>query len=229
MHIRRKILMGAFALALPAGTLVVLSPAAFAKAAPNPVTCTGFGGTVTFGTPLTTPGVATSSKAAVNTTITGSSFTCSGGIAPNTGGPGNDGASLTVLGAKNVKLAKTDPRYNKTAGIKYVTGTWSEFAASAGTFKKALKTITFTIAGHAELFKTKGASLVIGAPCTGEVGFKLSGQIKAAPFADKTATVTACLGGDSGGTSTGNFGADYSTAQGVVTATIDPALSTAVL
>jgi hypothetical protein len=240
MHIRHKILMGVFALALPMGTMVGLSPAAFAKVVPNPVHCTGFSGTVTFGTPLATEGVLTTSKTAINTTITGSSFTCSGGIAPNTGGPSNDGASLTVTGAKNVKnsdysksackLAPTNP----TVCDKYVTGTWGEFVASAATFKKSLKTINFSIAGHLEVFKNKGASLVLFGVCGGGVGFTLSGQVKAAPYADKTASVTACLSTDSGvgfpdSTATGNFGGDYNTADGVVTAQIDPSLSVATL
>jgi hypothetical protein len=213
--------MGIFALALPVGTIAVLSPAAVAKAVQNPISCSSFSGTVTFGTPLTTAGVPTTSKTAINTVISGGTFTCTGGI------PGNDGTRLIVLGAKNTKLAKTDSRYNKAAGIKYVTGTWSEFTASAKTFKKSLKQINFTIGGQPVQFKTKGASLVLFGVCGGDAGFKLSGQVKSGTYADKTASVTACLHNDNGGTSTNNFGADYTQAQGMTSAVIDSSVSVA--
>jgi hypothetical protein len=226
---RRKILMGVLALALPVGTIAATQTTAFAKTVPNPVTCAGFSGTVTFGTPLTNAGVATSAKTANATTVSGGTFSCSGGIAPNTGGSGNDGAGLSIAGGKNVKLLKTDPRYNKTLGIKYVVGTWNEFAGSGGSLAKSLKVINFTIAGHATQFKAKSAHIVLFGVCGSDVGFTILGQVKAAPFADKTASVTACLGGDGGGTATGNFGADYTNAQGVTFATIDPAVSTATL
>lgn len=220
---RRKILMGVLALALPAGTLAGLSSAAVAGGAQNPITCTGVGGgggVVTFGTPLSTPGVATSSKTAVNTTISGSSFTCNG-MASHTG-------TLTLTGGKNAKLAKTDPRYNKTAGIKYVTGQWAEFAKAGGSLKKSLKQIVFTVGGQSVTFKSKSASLVLFGVCGSDVGFTITGQVKGT-YADNTATVTSCLLGDSGGTSTGNFGSDYQHAEGVVTATIDPTTSKATI
>src|SRR5271169_6537780 len=124
---RRKLLMGVLALALPAGTLAAFSPGASAATPQNPILCLGHvgpGGVVTFGTPLTIAGVPTSSKTGNATTISASTFNCGGGIANGT----DTGSTLT--GGKNAKLLKTDPRYNKTAGIKYVTGTWSEFAAA---------------------------------------------------------------------------------------------------
>src|ERR1700687_5805179 len=60
-HMRRKILMGVLALALPVGTIAGLSPSAFAGAPDAPISCTGFGGTVTFGggAGLTQAGTAT--------------------------------------------------------------------------------------------------------------------------------------------------------------------------
>jgi len=223
---RRKILMGVLALALPVGTMAALSSAASAKPpAGTPVTCTGVGGgggVVTFGTPLTVAGVATSSKTGNATTISGSTFTCSGpGIGPLSGHTG----LITLTGGKNAKLAKTDPRYNKTAGIKYVTGTWSEFTAAGG----SLKQIVFTVGGQSVLFKSKSASLVLFGACGGDVGFNVSGQVKSGTYADKTASVLTCLGTDAGPGASGNFGGDYGHANGVNTANIDPSVSKAVV
>jgi len=229
---RRKILMGVFALALPVGSLAVLTSAASAKSPPNPVNCTGLNGTVTFAGALTNEGVATSAKVGGNTNVTGSvNFTCSGGTAPNTGGPSSiTGGALTITGGKNGKLPKTDPRYNKTTGVKYLADSWAGFTAAAGSLKKSIKSINFTVAGSAEQFKTKSAA---GTACAGgEVGFQINGQVKSAPFADKTATIIACLGTDKrADNSTGNFGADVGSdaGGGVVSAQIDAATSTASL
>jgi hypothetical protein len=218
-------LMGVFALALPLGTMAVLSPAALAKALPNPISCTNFGGTVTFGTPITKAGVPTASKLALNTTISGGVFNC----APGTGN-GHNG-TITILGQKNTKLAKTDPRYNKTLGIKYVTGSQAEFIAAGGTLKKTLKVVNFTVNGNPVQFKTKSAVEVIGgATCPGEVGFVISGQVKLPPYNTKAASITACLGQDSGPGTVNSFGVDlFSPTAKMVTATIDPALSKATL
>jgi hypothetical protein len=84
--------MGALAFALPIGTIAVFSPSAFAKALPNPITCTNFGGTVTFGTPITKAGVPTASKLALNTTISGGVFNCTPGSGNGHNGP------ITILG-----------------------------------------------------------------------------------------------------------------------------------
>ena len=211
---RRKILMGVLALALPAGTVLATQAVASAKGAPGtPISCTGFSGTVTFGAPLTTAGVATSSKTAGATTVSGTGGNCSGHGLTVPGG-------LNIAGGKNNKLAKTDPRYNKTAGIKYVTGEWSEFAASGGTLAKSVKTINFSIGGTPVSFKAKSASEVIGGACGSAVGFQINGQVKSGTYNTKSATILACLTGDGGGSASGNFGADYNTAQGVTFATI---------
>jgi hypothetical protein len=229
---RRKILMGVLALALPVGSLAVFSGAASAKSPPNPVSCSGINGTVTFAGPLTNEGVATSAKVGGNTTVSGSvAFTCSGGTAPNTGGSASiTGGGLTITGGKNAKLAKSDPRYNKTTGVKYDANSWAGFTAAAGSLKKSIKSINFTIAGSAEQFKTKSAS---GTACAGgEVGFVINGQVKLAPFADKSAVITACLGTDKrADNSTGNFGADVGSdaGGGVVSAQIDTVNSSATL
>ena len=108
--LRRKILIGALAFALPAGSIAVLSSAASAKTVQNPISCSGFSARVNFGSPITTAGVATSAKKANNTTITGGSFTCTGGKAGHAG-------TIVDSGGKNAKLSKSDPRYNKATGV----------------------------------------------------------------------------------------------------------------
>ncbi len=226
---RRKILMGVFALALPLGTLAAFSSAASAKKPPpNPITCTHFGSTITFGTPLSTPGVATSSKLANATTVAGGSFDCGGGISNASFG------NLTIPGGKNPKLSKSDPRYNKATGVKYVAGTKASFVSGgAKSLKKSLKIINFTVNGHATQFKTKGnPAEVIGGACPAEVGFRITGQVKTGFYDTKSAVLLVCIGGDTGPGTTGSFGVDILTnsqTQQIVTASIDPAEGTATL
>jgi len=219
---RRKILMGVLALALPIGTVAGLSSVASAGAPQNPIACTGFTGTVTFGSPLSTAGIATTAKDGNPTLITGGSFNCAGGKSGHAG-------TITDAGGKNVKLAKTDPRYNKTTGVKYTEGTWSSFTSAGGSLKKTLKVINLTIGGAAVQFKTKSASEVLFGSCGSDVGFNISGQVKSGTYADKTASVLACLGTDFGPGATGNFGSDYNHAQGVDGAHIDAGPSKATL
>jgi len=221
--------MGVLALALPVGTIAALSPVASAKKAPpNPISCSNFGSTITFGTPLSTPGVATSAKLANATNVVGGSFNCTPGTNNATFG------NLSIAGGKNPKLSKSDPRYNKTAGIKYVAGTKASFVSGgAKSLKKSLKIINFTVNGHATQFKTKGnPSEVIGGACPGEVGFVISGQVKTGFYDTKTAQLTVCLGADTGPGTTGSFGVDILTnsqTQQIVNASIDPAHSKATL
>jgi hypothetical protein len=219
---RRKILMGVLALALPIGTVAGLSSVASAGAPQNPISCTGFTGTVTFGSPLSTAGIATTAKVGNPTLITGGSFTCAGGKAGHAG-------TISDAGGKNVKLSKSDPRYNKAAGIKYTEGTWASFTTAGGSLKKTLKVINFTIGGAAVQFKTKSASEVLFGACGSDVGFKIGGQVKSGTYIDKTATVLACLGSDFGPGASGSFGGDYNHAQGVDGANIDGSVSNATL
>ena len=224
MH--RKLIMGALALALPIGTIASLNAPAFAKKPPpNPISCTGFGAIVTFGNPISKSGVATSAKKANNTSIGASSFNCGGG----TGNAHN--SAITITGGKNTKLAKTDPRYNKTTGVKYVTGTQAAFEASGGSLKKTLKQVSFVINGQSVLFKTKGASEVIGGTtCPGAVGFVISGQVKSGTYLTKTASITACLNHDTGPGTTNSFGVDlFSNTAVIDTAILDATSSKATL
>jgi hypothetical protein len=232
---RRKILMGVLALALPVGTITALTSVAQAKAVTNPVTCTGFSGTVTFATPISASGQVTTSSKSGPVSVSGGSFTCSGGIAPNTGGAGNDGAGLSIAGGKNQK----NPNYSKTSCKaspantnvcdKYVTGSQAEFTAAGGSLAKSVKTIGFTIAGLPASFKAKTSAEDVGGPCGGDVGFTIGGQVKGA-FGTKNASVTACLGHDTGPGTTNSFGVDlFSPTATIVTADIDATVSMATL
>lgn len=226
MHTHRKILMGVFALALPLGTMVVLSPTALAKKPPpNPIICDSFGATVTFQAPISKPGVATAAKIAAPTLISAPVLNCGGGTAN-----GHAGA-LTVPGAKNPKLAKTDPRYVKGSPVKYAAGTQGTFVSGgAKLIKKGLKVINFTINSQPTQFKMKTATEVVGGACPGEVGFVLAGQVKVGTYNTKEAEITACLGQDSGAGTVNSFGVDlFSPTATINTAQIDPANSEATL
>jgi hypothetical protein len=235
VHIRRKILMGALALALPVGTITALSSAAQAKQVVNPVTCAGFSGTVTFATPISASGTLTTVSKSNPTTVSAGTFNCTGGIAPNTGGSGTDGSGLSIKGGKNAKNAsysksacKANPG-NTTDCDKYVTGSQAEFTAAGGSLSKSLKTIPFTIGGQPATFKAKSAVEEIGGPCVGDVGFQISGQVKGA-YGTKSATVLACLGHDTGPGTTNSFGVDlFSPTATIVTADIDASVSNATL
>jgi len=216
---RRKILMGVLALALPAGTLAITSSAAFAKKPPpNPIVCSGLSGTVTFGSVgLSTNGATTSlKKGGNNTTVTGGTFSCAGGGSGTT-------PTLTIPNGKNTKISK---------GV-YSTGTWAAFISAGGSLKKDLKTIGFTINGGGDTFKSKASVEVFGAPCgttpVSEVGFQISGQVTG-QYDTKTATVLACLGTDTGPGTSGSFGTDFG-ASGltVLTSGLDTVTSTATL
>jgi hypothetical protein len=230
-NMRRKILMGVFALALPVGTLAAFSPTASAKSPQNEIICAGVGGggggVVTFGTPITASGVPTASKTGNPTTISGGNFNCGNGV--------NNASDVgsTIAGGKNAKNAS----YNKKTCAsspspsvcdKYVEGTQAEFEAAGGSLKKGLRTINFTINGNPVLFQAKSAAEDVGGPCGGDVGFTISGQVKSGFYAWKTATVTACLGHDTGPGTTNSFGVDlFSPTAQIVTAQIDPATSSA--
>lgn len=226
---RRKVMMGALALALPVGTIAAFSPSAVAvKPPPNPISCSNFGSTITFGTPLSTPGVATTAKVANATSVTGGSFNCTPGTNNATFG------NLSIAGGKNTKLAKTDPALQQDNRREVRRGTKSSFVSGgAKSLKKSLKIINFMVNGHATQFKTKGnPAEVIGGACPGEVGFVIGGQVKTGFYLTKTAKLTVCLGADTGFGTTNSFGVDILTnspTQQIVTASIDPAHSTAVL
>ena len=227
---RRKILMGVLALALPVGTVAAVSSPAFAGGkVDNPTHCAGFTGTVTFNPPLTPNGVVTTSNKGNATTVTTGSFTCTPG-----GTASVIGNTLAIVGAKNTKNPNFNKKSCKAAPTntsvcdKYVEGTWAEFTSAGGSLKKSLKTIPFTLG----TFSAKSSSLVLpgGACGSGGVGFNITGQVKSGTYYNKhSAAVLACLTTDTHSPSgSGTFIGDYGVYNGVATAQIGGA-SNAVL
>ncbi|HTT86334.1 MAG TPA: hypothetical protein VMF60_03105, partial [Acidimicrobiales bacterium] len=118
---RRKILMGVIALALPAGLLAGTTSVASAMTPTNSIVCTGFGATITFhspyvftktsGTHSNVQGVATTAKLGGTTTVVGVPFSCSGGTSNAPLTTNNTFNNLTIAASKNSKLSHTDFRY----------------------------------------------------------------------------------------------------------------------
>ena len=240
--------MGLTALTLPLGAVAALGTPALAKApSPNPIVCSGFGATITFHTPYeftkslaghsNVQGTATSSKLGGTTSVVGTAFNCGGGTGNGTF------SNITITPGKNDKLAKTDSRYNKTTGVKYVEGDAAGFfTGGAKSLKKSLKSITFHINGHTTAFKQSGTpTLVTGnAPCPGEVGYVIHGKVSQGGldyYYDKTAVLNVCLGTDSGTGTHANFLGDllgmkngtWPSSVTVTGAVIDPTNSNATL
>jgi hypothetical protein len=236
---RRKILMGVLALALPTGTvLATQSLASAGGSTPNPVNCSSFNATVTFATPISKNGTFTKSSKSGPTVVSGGSFSCSGGTAPNTGGAGSlSGGTLSIKGGKNAKntsYSKTSCKANPSDPSvcdKYVTGSQAEFTAAGPTLAKSVKKINLIIGGAAVQFKVTGSNEVVGGACAGDVGFDLLGSVAKGNYIDKTdAHILACLGHDTGPGTTNSFGVDlFSPTAQIVTANIDPSVSLAKL
>jgi hypothetical protein len=146
---RRKILMGVFALALPIGTIVGLTTAASAAKVTgtgNP-TCS-FGGTISFNPPLTKAGSTSIKKE--TTTVVASLGSCSGGS------PAAPAGSTTAV----------KPIKSKTAKGK-VGGSCGSFTTSSST---AVVKVTIKWPGEKPTkFSINGLSPAINGE--GEVGF----------------------------------------------------------
>jgi len=225
---RRKILMGVAALALPLGTLVGLQTSATAGSPlpPDPpLNCTA-GGPVTFAAPgLSSSGSATTAPKSTTTATVNFGGGCSGSLTVNISskntkckGAGNPTAACT--GAKGQK------EYDSESGFA-MTGT--------SAIAKSLKKLTFTINGITYQTKTTSANAISCSDTSNppggnptETGFQVNGLVKK-PKQDKgqTTQVNACLGADSGPGTSGNFTIDLGTGNGTIaTATIDPITST---
>jgi len=224
---RRKILMGVLAVALPTGLLAVTQGAAVAKPSPNPISCSNISATLVFAGAETTEGVPTTSHTASgSTSVTSSTFSCS----PGSGSTG----TLSIPGGKNLKNSKYSKSAcsaaptNTTVCDKFVQDSWAEFQAAGGSLKKSLKTISVTVNGNSDTLKVKSSSEVVGSPCGGgEVGFQISGE-DLGHYYDKTASLLVCLGSDTRADhSTGFFTTDFLTDNGggVISANIDPTTS----
>ncbi len=228
---RSKILMGVLALALPIGSVAALQTAASAKPAPDPTSCHGLSGSINFGDAVSKDGNAlvTAKKGdAGTTTVSVGTFTCSAGA----------GSSPTLTVASTGKNTEVQKKPTK----EYVIGTWTEFTGSSGSIKKSLKSITFTIDGSPNTWKTKGGGLTFTG-CPSEIGYALTGQVKGT-YDTKTASITVCLGTTHrANATTGSFITDYNTYNGspagngnpgsatggIASVSFDPSDSTAVL
>jgi hypothetical protein len=225
---RRKIVMGILALALPVGSLFALQTAASAKTPvpPDPARNCTVSGTVTFAAPgLSKQGTVTTNK--TSTATAASHF-----------GGGCTGPTLTVnISTKNTKCKGANDPAGTACMAKHtdVYDTESSFAtAGVVSIAKSLKKLSFTLDGVTYGTKTTGAVAVsctspvpIGGFTT-ETGFKISGVVKT-PKNDKgqVTTLKACLGADTDASGTGNFTIDLGSGVGTIpSASIDGNTST---
>jgi hypothetical protein len=234
----RKLLFGAAALILPAATLgVVASTAgtAFAGSGPNgpTVTCSIHDSTVTFAPPGLSKNGSENTSKTDTTTTNPSSLECG-----STGGSGTlPGQTITSKATKCKGAGDPDPAC--TVKGDYAYDSTAQFAAAGTTtLEKALKKVSITVSGGTigtttfSLKTTGGSEIVEKAPCaSNEVGFELTGDVKGPKSPDNykggTSTLVACLLGDTGPGTTGNFAHDIITGTGTIaTASLDPATST---
>jgi hypothetical protein len=226
MRKRSRWVLSVATLMLPVASMAVLSqPAVAKKPPPNPVHCTGVSATIDFALPgLSFAGQTESTKTPTTVTVTGNpGGTCTGGTAPNTGG-------AVSIGTITISTKPTPVKHVKPKRYSY--DTCSSFTATASKLKKEIKKISFTIGGSPVLFQTKSTSILT----TPEVGFQLNGIVKKGNYSDKTATIQAYVGSDSGTNTTGNFGNDIVTCSStgaagiaITSAQIDPTYSNATL
>jgi len=230
---RRKILMGILAIALPIGTVAAVQSTAFAKTKPPadpPRTCT-VSGSVAFQAPGLSKTGSVSSTAKTSVTTASSSF--GGGCTGSTG-------SLNIT-SKNTKCKGADDPTGTACAVKktYSFDTEASFASTGtSSILKSLKKLNFTLDGVAYQTKATAASSI---GCTDsvsppggipqEVGFQITGTVKG-PKQDKgqTAVLSVCLGTDSGPGTTGSFLSDLGSGTGTIAgASIDGNTSTATI
>lgn len=181
---RRKILMGAIALALPLATTVGLASAAGAKPAPNPVTC-NFSATVTFSTPLSVKGVLSSKGATSQTTINGTYSSCTTASGPVAGmsqsvtinglasKPNKDPAALAAGDDKKMYYLGLCGSFTSTTTTKALGKGLKNLPVAGGILKgpKAVQgvvgpdvgfIVTATVKGGTYPTASKGASIMTG-------------------------------------------------------------------
>jgi hypothetical protein len=215
---RRKILMGILAIALPIGTVAAVQTTASAKTGPpDPAVNCGAAGSVQFQAPGLSKNGSISATLKTSVTSATSSFTGCGGTSP-----------LSVnINSKNTKCKGPNNPAGTPCEAKHTYTYDSEASfATTGTSSilKSLKKITFTVAGRTYLSKSSAANSIT---CTDsvsppggdptEVGFKITGSVKS-PKNDKGESVTlvACLGTDSGPGTTGSFFDDLASGTGTI-------------
>lgn len=240
LHLRRRALIGATALLLPVSTVVLVSATggtAFAKSGPNGPTITcSFSSTITFAPPgLSASGSENTSK--TDTTSTSPSTLSCGSV----GGGGTIGPLNITSKATKCKGAG-DPVAVCTVKGDYAYDSEAQFSSTgSASIVKSLKSLSLSLSGGTVgsltfSIKNSGANEIVAtAPCaSNEVGFQITGAVKApkSPLNYKggTSTLTACLLGDSGPGTTGNFLNDFAGGTATIaTATIDPTTSSLVL
>lgn len=227
----RKLMMVAAAAAIPLGGVALTAGTASAKAPPPPsppLNCSA-SGTVTFAP----PGISTNGSVSPNKTST----TTTSGLTLSGAGCGTGGSepANAIVAKSTVKCSKKVPDQNSTGGSQpgclpgdRVYDQASAFASTGtATLQKALKKLTFTVNGITFSAKTTSATTSGAGQCSGEIGFVVSGTVKAKPFTYSTFTLIACLGADTGPNTTNSFLADIAASLGgntaitIATATID--------
>jgi hypothetical protein len=195
--------------------------------------CTGVapGQTITFASPgLSALGTAQVSKKS-KTAVSSGTLSCTKKTKTKSG----TAEALTIT----TKATKADLCQNDSNPPSpcptgdYVYDSADEFASTASTLFKDVPSESWTVGSttYTATFTSSGAASSCAAD---EVGFTLGGKLTA-PSADagKAVTVVACLLGDTGPNTTGNFAADIETELGnsssnivIATATLDPSDST---
>lgn len=216
----RKLIMVAAACAVPLGVVALGAGQASAKGSPPPsppLNCSA-SGTVTFASPgISNYGSASPSKISTTTT---SPITYSG--APANCGSGGSGPANNINSKSTLKCNKKVSGEDANGATRpacvpgdYVYDSAGQFAsAGVATIQKALKHLSFTVNGITFAGKTTSASVSQSGQCPGEIGFDVSGTVKAKPFTYSQFSLVACLGNDSGPGTTGSFLADISAAIG---------------
>ncbi len=223
---RRKILMGVFALALPLGTIAGLGATASAKTVvpPDPARNCTVHGTVHFQAPgLSKEGSVSPTLKVSDTTTSGVGFGGCTGSVPN----------LTIASKSTKCKGPNNPAGTACEAKKTFSYDGESAFASPTTIQsleKSLKKLDFTIDGTAYQTKTTSATETT---CTDsvsppggnpvEAAFVINGTVKK-PKQDKgeTTKLTACLGTDTGPGTTGGFFNDLGSGTGTIaTASID--------
>lgn len=220
----RKLMMVAAACAVPLGVVALGAGQASAKGTPPPsppLTCSA-SGTVNFAPPgISNLGSVSANKISTTTTtpITFGGSNCGSGGS----GPANTINSKSTLKC-NKKINDEDANGANRPGCvphDYVYDSEGQFASSGvSTIQKDLKHLSFTVNGITFAAKTTSAAVSGSGQCSGEIGFVLSGTVKAKPFTYSTFQFVACLGADTGTNTSGSFLTDIAGEAGGNTSTV---------
>jgi hypothetical protein len=208
-----------------------------AGAATTDCTGTGTGQTVTFSSTnipgLSAQGYAQVSKKAKITTNSGT-ISCVKGIKPpkaGTVGAITISSKSTLTCGNAASKGDTDPPSPCSPSSDFIVNSAFGYSSSASTLWKEIPSESWTVGAthYTGVFTSSG----MGTCPSGEAGFLLSGHITV-PAADsgKALNINACLLGDTGTATTGNFLADIGAEIGgdnlitIVTATLDPSNTT---